>query len=66
MNKQFLNECLQQWRQAREYTIERIKRYENGERSVLLSLLYERGDLHNTLKDIDEKINAITQQLAAA
>lgn len=66
MNKQFLNECLKQWKQARDYTIERIKRYEDGDRSPLLSLMYERGDFHKTLKDIDEKINTINKQLATA
>jgi len=66
MNKQFLKECLKQWQQAREYTSERIKRYEEGDRSALLSLMYERGDFHKTLKDIDEKINTINKQLATA
>lgn len=64
MNKQFLSECLTQWQQSREYTSERIKRYEDGDRSALLSMMYERGDLHKTLRDIDEKINTITKQLA--
>lgn len=63
MEKQFLSECLIDWKLQREQIIEKIKRYENGERSELLSFIYEKGDLHKALESVEKNINIIEKKI---
>lgn len=65
MNKIFLAECLAQWEQERTRVEGQIKRYESGDRPMLLAMIYERGDYHRTLQNIKNKIADIKKMLAA-
>lgn len=58
-------ECLAQWEQERTRVESQIKRYESGDRPMLLAMIYERGDYHRTLEKITQKIDDIKKMLAA-
>lgn len=65
MEKRFLIECLAQWEKERTRVESQIKRYESGDRPMLLAMIYERGDYHRTLEKITQKIADIKKMLAA-
>lgn len=65
MEKSFLIECLAQWEQERARVENQIKRYESGDRPVLLAMIYERGDYHRALQNTKNKIADIKKMLAA-